>query len=261
MTVEDKPTVVLTRAEDDNKSLAAQLEPLGINTLSVPMIEVRPPADGGNALNAALADIDLYHWLAVTSPNGVRAVRSTFADVGVAEWPDHLRLAVVGPATAGTATKLGWPITFQPTQATGSHLVREFPAPPTDGPDVFGPQRILAALAELAAPTVAKGLRRRGYQVDQVVAYRTVEPEPLANDAKEVAAQVFGAEAVAFASPSAVDRFVHRFGVDTIPSLVVCIGPSTARRAKARKLTVAAVAKPHTESGLVQALADTLLAA
>ncbi len=263
-----RPRVILTRASDDNKSLAAQLEPRGIEAVSLPMIEVHPPADGGNALSAALADIDLYHWLVLTSPNGVRAAANTLRDLAAdrkiepaseAElWPDHLRLAVVGPTTANAALKLGWPVAFQPSQATGSHLVREFPEPPTASEGVFGPERILAALAELAAPTVAKGLRRRGYHVDQVTAYRTVEPTPLAEASEELAESLIGVEAVAFASPSAVDRFVHRFGVDRTPPIVVCIGPSTARRAKARKLTVAAVAKPHTESGLVEAIAGQL---
>lgn len=256
MTTGGRPLVVLTRAEGDNKSLAMQLEQIGIASVSVPMIEVHPPADGGNALSAALADIDLYHWLALTSPNGVRAVAATFDNVGVNAWPDHLRLAVVGPTTASAARKLGWPVTFQPNAATSSHLVREFPAPPVSGPEEFGTQRILAALAELAAPTLAKGLRRRGYQVDQVVAYRTVEPE-LA-DAKRQRAAVIAAQVVIFASPSAVDRFVQRFGLDQVPALTVCIGPSTARRAKARKLGTVSVAEPHTEAGLVQAVADAL---
>ncbi len=272
-----RPRVVLTRADDDNKSLAAQLELLGIEAVSVPMIEVRPPADGGNALTAALAGIDLYHWLVLTSPNGVRAAADTLrrlaldrASTAAGEssetssvsdadlWPDHLRLAVVGPTTANAASRVGWPVTFRPTQATGSHLVREFPAPPATSETVFGPERILAALAELAAPTVVKGLRRHGYHVDQVTAYRTVEPSPLVDGLDDLIEAMAGVEAVAFASPSAVDRFVHRFGAEVTPPIVVCIGPSTARRAKARKLNVAAVAKPHTESGLVQAVVELL---
>lgn len=275
-----RPRVVLTRADDDNKSLAAQLEPLGVDAVSVPMIEVRPPADGGNALSAALADIDLYHWLVLTSPNGVRATASTLRDLALdrstgsdpdepfseappmaessALWPEHLRLAVVGPTTANAAARLGWPVAFRPSEASGSHLVREFPEPPATSESVFGPERLLAALAELAAPTVVKGLRRRGYHVDQVTAYRTVEPAALADTPEGSVDLMSGADAVAFASPSAVDRFVHRFGLDATPSVVVCIGPSTARRAKARKLTVAGVAKPHTEAGLVQAITDLL---
>lgn len=248
-----RPMVVLTRADADNQRLAETLSDHGLGSLSVPMIEVCTPADHGNALMAALANLDLYHWLVVTSANGVRAVASALEQVGGVEWPSHLQLAVVGPATEAAAVEQGWSVSFMPTTATSATLIDQFPAPSADS--AGGRHRVLAALAELAGPTLARGLRVRGYQVDHVVAYRT--SAPTADDAA-LRDQVTGADAIAFTSPSTVDRFVARFGHTAVPPTVVCIGPRTAERAEELSIAVTEVANPHTETGVVDALVHWL---
>ena len=246
-----RPRVVLTRAAEHNSTLADRLAAAGVDTLSIPMIEVRPPQDGGNALEAAIAGLDLYHWLIVTSANGVRAVADMIKRVGQ-EWPDHLRVGVVGPATAAEATANGWPVHFTPRRATSLDLASEFAPAPESGP----PIRVLAALAELGGATVKKGLMEKGYRVDHVIAYRTVSPEPLDDPAEEqaLARAIAESEALTFTSPSTVTRFVSRFGTDNLPGHVVCIGPRTAKRADRLGLTVTAVAEPHTVDGLIAAL-------
>lgn len=250
-----RPRVVLTRAADHNDALARRLHEAGLDALSAPMIEVRPPQDGGNALEAAVAGIDHYHWLIVTSANGVRAVAQMLDKIGQA-WPDHLQVGVVGPATAAEAEANGWPVHFAPRRATALDLASEFAPAPGDRP----PIRVLAALAELGGATVKKGLMEKGYRVDHVIAYRTVSPDPLDDPAEEAALAnaIVQSEAVAFTSPSTVTRFVTRFGADGVPLIVVCIGPRTAKRADRLGLSVTAVAEPHTEDGLIATLATLL---
>lgn len=254
------PVVVLTRAEDDNRRLADKLEGQGLAALSVPMIEVEAPADNGNALVAAAANLDLYHWVVLTSANGVRAMAAALERVGGSNesnrWPSHVSLAVVGPATEAAAADRGWRVDFVPTKATAADLVEQFPPPDADL--AGGSPRVLAALAELAAPTVGRGLRARGYRVDQVVAYRTSAPTTPGNCGRNevLRADVAAADAIAFTSPTTVERFVARFGPATIPPLVVCIGPRTATRARALATDVTVVAEPHTEAGLVAALVE-----
>lgn len=251
----NRPRVVLTRAAVDNQALADRLDAIGIDTVNVPMIEVQPPADGGNALEAAVAGLDHYHWLIVTSVNGVQAVAETIEEVGLG-WPDHLRVAVVGPSTAKAAKSFGWPVDFVPSQATAENLVDEFPPSADDGP----PIRVLAALAELAGPVIKKGLGKQGFQVDHVIAYRTAAPPRLDDPSQEaaVAGGVEQADAIAFTSSSTINRFVARFGHDAVPSIVVCIGPRSSMRARQLGITVTAVASPYTEDGLVNTLARVL---
>ncbi|MDH4279743.1 MAG: uroporphyrinogen-III synthase [Acidimicrobiia bacterium] len=252
----ERPRVVLTRAAEHNAALARRLDKVGLDSLSVPMIEVRPPQDGGNALEAAVAGLDLYHWLIVTSANGVRAVTRMLEQVD-RPWPDHLRVGAVGPATAAEAEANGWPVHFTPQRATALDLAAEFDPAPDDGP----PIRVLAALAELGGATVKKGLSEKGYRVDHVIAYRTVSPDPLDDPDDEAAftRTITDAAAVTFTSPSTVTRFVNRFGADVVPPVAVCIGPRTAKRAERLGVPVTAVADPHTEDGLIATLATLLV--
>ncbi|MEL6985881.1 MAG: uroporphyrinogen-III synthase, partial [Actinomycetota bacterium] len=76
---EPRPAVAVTRSVEDNGPLAARLESLGLDVVSVPLIEVAPPADGGAALAAAVDDLPAYDWVVVTSANGAKAVADAVA--------------------------------------------------------------------------------------------------------------------------------------------------------------------------------------
>ena len=65
-------------------------------------------------------------------------------------------------------------------------------------------------------------------------------------------------DAVTFTSASTVRGFVGALGAVKGNPKVVCIGPVTAREAREHGFTVAAVAKPHTIEGLVQAVERAL---
>ena len=59
---------------------------------------------------------------------------------------------------------------------------------------------------------------------------------------------------VTFFSPSAVDRWVDLLGPGALAATAVCIGPSTAARARARGFTTVVTADPHTEAGVVESV-------
>ena len=61
-------------------------------------------------------------------------------------------------------------------------------------------------------------------------------------------------DAVTFTSASTVRGFVGALGPVKGNPKVVCIGPVTAKEARAHGLTVSAVANPHTIDGVVEAL-------
>lgn len=243
----DRPRarVAVTRSVDDNASLIAALEAIGVEAVAIPLVEVAPAGDGGAALAAAAADLERYHWVVLTSANGVRALVDALDG---RPWPPGPAVAVVGPATAAAARSAGLPVDLQPAEATAAHLVADLPA---------GHGPVLAPLAELAGPTVVDGLTTKGWRVDRVEAYRTVAPATDAGGA--TGATRPEVDLVTFFSPSAVDRWVDRFGSSATPGPpAVCVGPATAARAERRGLAPIVVADPHTEAGVVAAVERTL---
>ncbi len=119
-------------------------------------------------------------------------------------------------------------------------LLAEFPG---------GTGRVLAARGDRADPALVVGLEELGWHVDDVIAYRTVNRSP--TDAERASTAV--ADAVVFASGSAVAAWVAAFGTAASPA-VVTIGPSTTAAAARSGLAVTAEAEQQSVDGLVDAL-------
>ncbi len=225
--------VVVTRERPGE--LGALLAERGATVVHVPLIEVIEPADGGRALRDALARLDRFDWLVVTSPAGAeRAGAAARSVTGV-------RLAAVGTATARVlATEAGRGVDLVPTvqhaEALAEAILAESPAQ----------QRILIAQADIAASTLSDALRRAGHDVTTVTAYRTIAKTPDRDAALR-------ADAVLFASGSAVESWCRAFGPTGL-ALVVAIGPSTAAVARRLGLKVSAVSADHSLEGLVTEL-------
>ncbi len=125
---------------------------------------------------------------------------------------------------------------------------------PTDHPaDGTRPARVLFARGDLAASTVADGLRARGWQVDEVVAYRTVPAPPPPDDVRD-AWRTGALHAALLTSASTVRALVEHLGPPPPGTLLVAIGPTTAAEVRRLGLPLAATADEQTMAGLVAAL-------
>jgi uroporphyrinogen-III synthase len=237
--------VVVTRAVGQSSALAAMLAEQGARVIEVPTIAIVDAADQGAALNMARARIDTYDWLVVTSPNGASRLVDALRSVGARDPVDRRipRVAVVGPGTADVLGDGGIVVDLVPGRFVGEGLVEAFEA---------GPGTVLLIQAADARPVVAEGLKAKGWTVDVVVAYRTVPAVP----DRSMARRCTGADAVMFASASAVANFVAA-GLP-VPPHVVCIGPITAESARVNGLMVTAVAHEHSLAGLVDAAVAVL---
>lgn len=225
--------VVVTRERPGE--LGAMLTRRGATVLHVPLIEVIEPADDGRELRRALAQLDRYDWLIVTSAAGAHRVG---AAVHAA---DGVRLAAVGTATARVlAAESGRDVDLVPDVQRADVLAEQFVA------ESSTPQRVLIAQADIAAPTLADALSRAGHDVTAVTAYRTVSCEP--GDGRAL-----DADAVLFASGSSVEHWCRSFG-PVGPRLMVAIGPSTAAVADRLGLKLSGVAPDHSLEGLVTEL-------
>lgn len=226
--------VVVTRALDQADGLADLLRERGAVPVLVPLVQIVDVDDEVARLRTLRPSE--FTWLVVTSPNGARS----YARVHPSAPP---QVAAVGTATAAALAEHGLPVTLVPAVQRGEGLVGEFPDAPAAGGSV------LLVHAVDAEPTVADGLRARGWLVTAVTPYRSVSARPTPGEFLAALA----ADAVLFASGSAASFWVRIFGTSA-PPLVVAIGPRTATATRGFGLKVDLVATDHSMKGLVDAL-------
>jgi uroporphyrinogen III methyltransferase/synthase len=240
--------VVVTRAQTQASALSARLRDLGARPIEVPTIRIDQPEDGGAGLERAAAELaqGRYDWVIFSSPNAVAALLDRLPD---ARAFGSASLAAMGPGTADALKAWRLVPDLVPERAIAEGLLEAFPDPPGPG------SRVLLPRAAEGRDVLPDGLTAAGWDVDAVVAYRTVRVPMTEADRVTVAA----ADAVCFASASAVKGFLDAAGSpDVMPPVVVCIGPSTAEAAAAVGLPVTAVAEQHTIPGLIDALVTAL---
>jgi uroporphyrinogen-III synthase len=240
-------TIIVTRPADQSAPLVKLLDQRGAHAVVAPSIELVPARSA--ALTAALRDLASgeYEWITLTSRATVDMLAARLAGPGDV----RAKVAVIGDGTAAAFMKwAGRKPDLQPATFTTAALARAFPR---------GAGRVLCARADIAPEGLEDTLATKGWTPTRVDAYRTRMPRTLPPDARE-ALKSGSVDAVTFTSASTVRGFVGALGTVTGSPKVVCIGPVTAKEARAHGLTVHAVAAPHTMEGLVSALERVLAA-
>ena len=246
--------IIITRPPDQAPELAAMLEAAGARVTALPAIGIEP-LEEPQRLDAALAQLDTYDWVVLTSVNGVRALADRLAEIG-RDWSarGRARIAVIGPATARALEAYGVTPDAMPEEYVADRL-----------PDVLGNvagQHILLARADIARRTLADELRVRGADVDEIAAYRTTVRQV---DVEALSALLDGGsvDAITFTSASTVRGFLEGMGSAGLPAAerlrgvtLAAIGPITARALRENALEPAVLAAEHTMPGLVEALAE-----
>jgi uroporphyrinogen-III synthase len=211
----------------------------GADVVHVPLIGIEVADDAGRALAGALARLDAFEWLIVTSHHGAERVAAAAAA------HPSVRLAAVGTRTAAVLAELaGRPVDVVPVRQTAADLVSALTG--RGG-------RALVAQADRAATALTDGLTDVGFVVEAVVAYRTISRTP--TERERIA--LLGSDAVGFASGSAVEAWVGTIGHEA-PGVVAAIGPTTAAVADRCGLKVTHVAADHSIDGLVDVITMAL---
>ena len=237
--------IVVTRPRAQARPLISDLEELGAEVIATPTIRIVDPPSL-DALDAAIERLQEGHytWVMFASVNAVERffvrLNRSYDTRALA----RTKVAAVGPATAEKLR--GYGIREDVVPATFTAMAAADAVGKADG-------RILLPRPSGAPPAIAEALRAKGWEVDEVVTYETLRVRP---DARLFADRI---DAVAFTSASSVEGFADatRSGPKQA-YVVVCIGPSTADKARELGLTVGAVADPHTTEGLVEALVAKL---
>lgn len=245
--------VLVPRPVAGTSPAVVALAAAGATAEVVPLIATVPPQDTGPLDDVLLAlGAGWYRWLVLTSAAAVPVLAERAAAAGrtLADVAAEAKVAAVGPGTARALREAGVDVDLTPpTPSTAQSLVAAWPAAPAERPRVLFPR------GDLAAPTLTDGLRARGWQVDDVVAYRTVPADPPSADVREAWADGRIGAAL-LTSASTVRELVTQLGPPPSGTLLVAIGPTTAAEVHRHGLPLAATATAQTMTGLVEALSQ-----
>jgi uroporphyrinogen III methyltransferase/synthase len=249
-------SVLVTRPPPGGSELAALLQAEGIPALFFPTVEIAAPEDSRPLRAvAARATRDDFDWIVFTSANGVRSFARELAALEMGPRVPRARIAAVGAATAAAASSEGWSVELVPDAHTSEGLLDALSRDRS-----LERAKVLLPVAERARDVLPAGLRALGAEVELVVAYRTLTRASRELDDLRSLVRGQGVHLVTFASPSAAESFLEGLGDDALALPAVAIGPVTAEAAQGLGYQVVAVANPHTNAGLVQAVKGWLAA-
>lgn len=247
--------VLLPRLKERDR-IASALERAGARVLRAAVTRTVPGKTAALEATARRIVAGEAAWLVLTSARTVEAL-APYLHVPV---PSALRVAVVGPATARAWTEL--------TGTAPDLMARGSAAALLEEPELAGPlpapnaaRRVLLPASALAGPALAEGLRRAGWEVEQVAAYTTVTADAcdLPPDLERTWA-TGGVDAVVLTAPSTTRAVLELLGPPPQGTGLVAIGATTAAATRELGLTVAAVAPSPTPEGVLQATIDAIQA-
>ena len=260
------PRILVTRSPHQASALADHLRALGAEPILIPTIELVDPTSFA-PLDAALRNLDHFHWLLFTSANAVEAFHHRFEVLNLTTEgrlphpksvilseveersggtqpkdlqpglhpavplvPFNLKIAAIGSATAKALAAIGLTANLVPPQAVAESLTEAL-LPHAFQPD-GSPTRFLLIRAEEAREHLPETLRAAGADVTIAPAYRTVIPAGSIDAIRELFSRPENyPDAITFTSASTARNLfalLEAAGV-TLPAAIVraSIGPIT----------------------------------
>ena len=243
--------IAITRAREQAGELHEELAALGAEVIEIPTIEIRPP-DSWEPLDAAIRRLEEFHYLLVTSANGVRNFLARLAvsgrDVRALK---GLTIGAIGPATAAEFARTGVKVDLLPAEYVAEGLLAALVDRDLRGKSFLIPR------ARVARDLVPRVLEERGARVEVVEAYQTVLPEISADELARLLTPP--PDAITFTSSSTVTNFAKLLGENQLAetlrgAAIASIGPITSQTLRKLGFSVTLEANESTMAGLVQVL-------
>ncbi|MCT1555062.1 bifunctional uroporphyrinogen-III C-methyltransferase/uroporphyrinogen-III synthase [Corynebacterium sanguinis] len=248
--------VLVPRAKEQAGPMNARLSTYGAIPQSVPTISMEPPRNPAQMDRAIKGIVEgRYQWIVFTSTNAVDAVWDKFEELGLdARAFAGVHLAAVGQKTGDALRARGMLPELIPhrTKQNAHGLVEIFPEYVEDIDPV---SRVLLPRADLGTDVLVDGLVDLGWEVDDVVAYRTVRAAPPPLEVRDMI-KSGGFDAVCFTSASTVKNLVGIAGKPHQRTIIAAIGPMAAAEAREQGLRVDVVPEVADVPSLVDALAE-----
>ena len=250
--------VLITRPREQAEEFVQLLEAAGADPVEAPMIRISPPADY-DSLDEACARAGSFHWIVFSSTNAVDAfverLLLTPQDLRVLH---GVKLCAVGAATANRLAHFGLKVDLTPAEYRAEALLQAI----SEGADVTGLE-VLLPHGDIGRELLADELRKRGANVTEAIAYRTVIAEAAREGEPDIYRMLLERriDVVTFTSPSSVRNFVKVLGAEPAADLlattiVASIGPVTAEAAAQCHIKTTIVPPTYTVPALVAAIVD-----
>jgi uroporphyrinogen-III synthase len=249
--------IAVTRAREQASELSGKLGALGAEVIELPLIRISKSIDK-QMLADVLLELGSYDWIIFTSANGVRFFFEEFLrlfddirSLGL------LRFACIGEATAAAIREFHLKIECQPAVATAEALAEDLIATGS-----LDNAKVVIITGNLNRDTLVVRLEQAEAIVDQLQVYQT-EMTDLTNDLAAADFRARGADAILFASSSAVQSFADqaaalKLAPAAIRPLAGSIGPQTSETMKKVGIPVDFTAKTPSLDALVEALVKKL---
>ena len=245
--------IVLTRNPEGASRLGQRLEELGAEVLDIPLIDVRYDVDAPAAAEV-FKELASYEWMLFTSRNGVKhffnAFFKAYDDIRSLGF---IRIGAVGKGTLEALAEYHLKADLVPSKATAKDFALALGEEET-----LDNLKVLVVVGNRNREELVKALWEERAIVDSLQVYSTHFCD-LADDANAALFRKEGADALVFASASAVEAFGDQAKYLSlekgakVPALC-SFGPTTSERMKKAGIPVAVEAENPGIEGIVEAL-------
>lgn len=249
--------IVITRPREQSLEWRLKFEALGANVIELPLIRVSKDVNL-QTLAEVFQELGGYEWIIFTSVNGVKFFFEEFTRV----FDDIrafglMRIAVVGEATAAAIREKHLRVEIQPKKASAAELAQTLIER-----ESMDSAKVLVITGNQNREELVAKLEEARAIVDCLPVYKTEETDlstnPIATDFRQ-----HGAEAILFASPSAVQSFFDQAAALKLAPkakrpITGSIGPSTTAAMKQLGLPVDFEATDASLDSLIASLTKAL---
>ncbi len=249
-------TVLVTRSAGQSSQFGNRLQQLGAQVVEMPALQIGPPSSW-QELDTAIANLQTFTWLILTSTNGVDYFFQRLTAQGKdARALAGLKIALVGKKTAASLTQQGLRADFVPPDFVADSLVAHFPE------DLAGQTVLFPRVETGGRDILVKALTEKGAIVTEVAAYQSGCPGAIAPPALQ-SLQQQAPDIITFASSKTVKCFCQLLeqapeiaSITTLlaPSCIASIGPQTSKTCHQLLGRVDVEAAEYTLDGLSQAI-------
>jgi len=252
-------TVLVTRAAEQSSKFTTLLQQQGANVIEMPALIITPPTDWTD-LDLAIANLDTFQWLILTSANAVNYFCDRLSSLGYdARALGQTKIAVVGRKTAAVLKNRGLNPDFIPPNYVADSMVDRFP-------EALAGQKLLFPRVETGGREIlVKEFTNQGAEVVEVAVYQSKCPEKM-DGAVWQSLQQGKIDIITFASSKTVKNFCQLFEQQSEslckedPLLAnVCIasiGPQTSKTCRELIGRIDLEAQEYTLEGLTTAIAE-----